>query len=104
MVKRRINKNKERTIAKGRIERLFDFVELYAKKDLELAKKYVDLIVRLAQKHNIRLTKDQKIKFCKKCHTPWIFGENVEVQVNKKTGCVEYTCKECGHVKRVRYK
>jgi len=93
-------KNLKRELA---TENINYFFQLLNKNDLkEFHKDYIKQILKLAHSFNIRLTREEKLKFCKKCFAKW--PENCTIRINKNTKCVEYTCKNCGYIKRIRYK
>ena len=68
-----------------------------AEKDPQRAKTYLKMAWDLVKKNKVRLTKEQKKKFCKKCFTLWIPGE---VKIRKKGNLTEYSCK-CGFKKKI---
>ncbi len=96
MLKR--EKKLEKKIAKERIDILFSLMEKMKKKDYELARRYVELARRIAMKYRIKLPKEYKLKFCKKCLYPYKDG-NFRVRIAKSR--VIITCLNCGHIKRV---
>ena len=65
--------------------------------------KYIKEIKKLSQGFRIRLNREQKLQFCKKCNTPWNSStRNIRFNTENKTK--EYICKKCGHIKKLRYK
>lgn len=64
---------------------------------------YVKEIQILSQGFNIRLDRDQKLKFCKKCRCFWNI-ESREIRFNPRLCTKEYICRNCGFVRRFRYK
>ena len=86
-------------IAKERIEILFEQAEKNPKK----ADRYVFLARKLAMRYNIRMSKNLKRLFCKKCHHYFTHKGDVTVRTNPKTKSVEYLCKGCGKVTRYGY-
>ena len=83
-------------IAKERIEILFKLAEEEFTKHPDRSKRYLELIDKLRTKVNLRLTKEQKKRFCKKCHSYWIEGKTVEITKNAKNQPDIYFCKVCG--------
>jgi ribonuclease P protein subunit RPR2 len=90
-------------IAKERIKILINLAFEYAKKDLDLSRKYIELARRIGKKANVRLRKLKRL-FCKYCNTPLIFGYTARVRLNKKTKTVNITCLVCNKIKRYPYK
>jgi ribonuclease P protein subunit RPR2 len=70
----------------------------------ERSRRYLQLLWKLVEKYKVRLTKEQKLSFCKKCFTPWIPGKTVKVSFEPRNSIVQYECKECGHKRRLKYK
>ena len=64
---------------------------------------YIKEILRFSTAFNIRLKREEKLKFCKKCYTYWN-NENVKIRFNKKLKTKEYICKNCGYTRRFKYK
>ena len=88
----------ERKIARERIDKLFQMMEEMKNKDYELARRYVELARRIAMKYRIKLPKEYKLKFCKKCLYPYKEGR-FRVRIAKSR--VIITCLNCGYTKRV---
>lgn len=96
MLKR--EKKLERKIASERIEILFRLMEETKREDYDLARRYVELAKRIAMKYRIKIPKEFKLKFCKKCLYPYKEGR-FRVRIAKSR--VIITCLNCGYVKRV---
>ena len=91
-------------IAKERIERLFQLAEENARTHPERSKRYVRLARRIAMKYRVRIPRQWKRRFCKKCGTFWVPGENLIVRLKPKPQPhVEYICLECGARYRIPY-
>ncbi|MEM2873841.1 MAG: ribonuclease P [Candidatus Nanoarchaeia archaeon] len=98
------NKNEWQAIAKERIDILFREANLAAKEgNLQRASRYIFLARKLAMKYNLRLSREQRKKFCHKCYKYLMPGKNVSIKINPKLQSVEYRCKECGHTNRYPY-
>ena len=54
-----------------------------------------------AMKHRLRLSKDVRRIFCKKCNSLWKAGKTLRVRTSR--GKVVYTCLVCKSMKRFRY-
>ncbi len=102
-MKRSDKKKLARRIAKERIRILFSLAESYAKRgDLDISSRYVELILKIARKYNIRLPREMKYRICKKCNCFIIPGKNATVRLKK--GKVVIKCLECDRYKRYPYK
>ncbi len=88
-------------IAKERIEILFNLAKEIFNENPKFADRYVFIARKIAMRFNIKLTKEQKKKFCHKCYSYLYPGKNCIIRTNPKTKCVEYLCKNCG--KKTRY-
>ena len=85
-------------IAKERIEILFDEAKKTSHKDLQ--KRYVQLARKIGMRYNVRLTSEQKRKFCKNCYTYF----SSETKRRLKDGFLVITCPGCRKVSRFPYK
>lgn len=96
MLKR--EKKIEKKIAKERIEILFKLMEDMKGENYDLARKYVELARKIAMKYRVKIPKEYKLKFCKKCLYPYKEGK-FRVRIAKSR--VIITCLNCGYTKRV---
>lgn len=64
---------------------------------------YIKEIQIFSKSFNIRLTREQKLKFCKNCNIFWDTNSK-EIRLNSKLGCMEHICKNCGFIRRFKYK
>ena len=78
-----------------RVNILFSLAQKEVKTNPTRAKRYVRLARKLGTRFRLRLPKELKPKFCKKCNLFWIVGKNVKVRANPKEKRMVYTC-ECG--------
>ncbi len=93
---------RRKRIARRRINRLFEMAEEMALEGrLELATRYVEIARKIGMKYLVRLPKQYKKKFCKKCHSYLLPGENCTVRIKRKT--VVVSCHTCGHVMRTPF-
>ena len=90
-------------IAKERIEILLEQAQKYAKKKPAFAKRCINLARRISRRHRVRMTKKQKLLFCKKCETPFIAGYNVSIHLISKKRLLVHKCKACSTVHHHRY-
>ena len=95
VVKKRLVKR----IATERVDILYHLAwRMVLTEDYELANRYVELILKIAKKHKIRLPRQLKYNICKKCHTFLIPGKNAQVRLKK--GKIIIKCENCGSYKR----
>ncbi len=91
-----------RRIARERIALLFDLAEKRMKEgEVDLAKRYVELMLNLSRKYNVRIPKEMKYRICKNCNSYLVPGKNARVRLRKHRIIV--TCLSCGNVKRYVY-
>jgi RNase P subunit RPR2 len=106
MSKRKISKKKKesmQSIAEERIRILLGKAFEAMKEGREdLARRYCTLARNIQLRYRVRLKKEITLKYCKKCHLPWIVGKTLKVRTNSKERCIEYICM-CGYRKRYRY-
>lgn len=94
----RREKKLERQIALERIKILLERAQKIKNEDYELARRYVELARRIATRYRVRIPKELKITFCKKCLYPYR-SDRIRVRVRKSR--VIITCLNCGYEKRV---
>jgi len=63
--------------------------------DEKHAKRYVSIARKLSTRYNCRLSKSDRMRFCKYCGMPRIIGKNTRVRLRKRTRTAEYLC-SCG--------
>lgn len=64
------------------------------------SKRYVKMLMDLVKKHKVKLTKDQKNSFCRKCLRWWEIPSTLVLLFDKKHNCLKLKCK-CGHTRRL---
>ena len=63
---------------------------------------YIREILRFSTSFNIRLKREEKLLFCKKCFVPWnIQTRTIRFDKNTKTKTI--ICKNCGFKRRFPY-
>jgi len=91
-------------VAKERIEKLLTMAEKIHKEDPELARRYVELALKVARKNRVRIPKKWKYRFCKKCFSWWVPGETVIIRLKPRPKPhILYICTVCGSVYRRGY-
>lgn len=68
----------------------------------ERTKRYVKMVWSLIKKNNFRLTREQKLKFCKKCFSFWIVDKSAKIDFDQHNSMFEITCMDCGYKKRFK--
>lgn len=66
----------------------------------ERSTRYVGMAFDLLKKNKIKLPKELKNSFCRKCKTVWVPGKTVTVSYDKKNDCLRVTCR-CGYTRRL---
>ncbi len=94
----RREKRLEKQIALERIKILLERAQRMKNEDYELARRYVELARRIATRYRVRIPKELKTTFCKKCLYPYR-SDRVRVRVRKSR--VIITCLNCGYEKRI---
>jgi ribonuclease P protein subunit RPR2 len=90
-------------IARERIEILYGLAQEAALRGEEdRARRYVEHMINLSRKYNVRIPRHMKRHFCKKCHTFLIPGKTAQVRLKK--GKVVIKCLRCGNYKRYVYR
>jgi ribonuclease P protein subunit RPR2 len=96
-------KKEVRKIAQERIKRLFELAWQNFKKKPYLARRYVKLARLIGLRYNVRLSKELKRSFCKKCNSLLVPGITAKVRLCRGK-IILITCLFCGKVKRYPYR
>ena len=94
----------QKELAVERIERLFSLAEINFRKNPERSHRYISLARKIAIRFNIRLKKDLKRKFCKRCYRYLVPGVNCAVRVRSSQQSIITKCLECGNIMRHPYR
>ena len=103
----RKNKRIVRDLALQRIRWLYKLsIDAVKRNDTELARRYVDIILSLSRKANVRLPKLIKHSVCKNCHIPLIPGITAKIRLRSdgKSSWIVIKCLKCGWIHRYPYK
>ena len=103
-MRKRFKKSKEQKIARERIARLFELAKENLKNHPERSRKYIELARKIGMRYNVRLTKQQKRSFCKKCNQLLIPGKTSEVKLDSKRKLIIIKCLNCGNIYKYPYK
>jgi ribonuclease P protein subunit RPR2 len=85
-------------IAMEQVEQLLGQADEVFGRRRDLADRYVELAWKIKTKYNLRLPKELKRKFCRKCLSFWRPGATCRVR--KARGRVNVTCMRCGRIFR----
>jgi len=99
MVKIKVSKEKQKEIAKERVNELFIQAENVFSKNKALANRYVTLARKIAMKVKLRLPRELKRKYCKHCYKFLMPGVNSIVR--KREGKIVISCFECKKFTRI---
>ncbi len=80
---------------------LFEEAEKNSIRHSDRTKRYMRMIWNLVKKHNIRLTKEQKKRFCRKCSAFFILDKNAIVIFNTRNNGLYLSCNSCGYQRRI---
>lgn len=94
------NKRKVSAIVCCCVERLIKEAEENFLEHPERSKRYIFLVMKFVQRYKIKLSKDQKKKFCRACYSYWIPDKSVTITYNPKIKMEEYTCLSCNKIRR----
>lgn len=82
-------------IALERIYRLFEVAEeFHKKKKSGFAKRCIEVAIALGTRNKVKIPKELKTKFCKKCHSFLVNGKNADVKIEGNLARIK--CKGCG--------
>ncbi len=94
----------QQKIAEERIGILFYLSKKELEKNPARSRRYIELARKIAMRYNVRLPKETKLSFCKKCNTILVPGKTSQVRLESKTGSRVIKCKNCNNVYRLKYK
>ena len=90
--------SKQKQIAEERVHILFDQARKIFNDSSSLADKYVNLARKISMRYKVRLPRQYKKLFCKKCYRFLKPGKTLTARTKNKI--LIYTCKNCGHITR----
>ncbi len=94
-------KNIIKTSVRSSIERLLEQArKAYLAGNEERSRRYVRMAFDLLKKNKVKLPKEMRNSFCRKCMLIWIPGKTVTVSFDRKNACLRVRCR-CGHSKRL---
>jgi ribonuclease P protein subunit RPR2 len=89
------------SIAQQRIQNLYRLANETVKTDPDLARRYIHLMRRIAQRTRTKIPQNIRDRVCKKCDTPLIPGYNATIRINqKREPHITTRCQTCGNITR----
>jgi ribonuclease P protein subunit RPR2 len=85
-------------IAEERIVILLSLAKKEFSSHPDRSRRYVELARKIGLRYNVKLTKEQKRGFCKRCSSIMIPGRIAQVRIDSDKKIVETKCLKCGHV------
>jgi ribonuclease P protein subunit RPR2 len=91
-----------RKIAKQRIDTLYRIAKETVHTEPERAKRYIQLMRRIAQRTRTHLPLEVRRGICRKCDTVLIQGYNSHTRLKqKREPHIAVTCQNCGNITRL---
>jgi len=87
-------------IAKERIDRLLELAKEEFNKNPGRSRDYIKLARKIGMRYNVRLKKEQKQSFCKKCNQLLIPKKTSIVEIDSKKKSKIIKCLNCGNIYR----
>ena len=87
-------------IAKERIDRLLELAKEEFNKNPGRSRDYIKLARKIGMRYNVRLKKEQKRSFCKKCNQLLIPNKSSKVEIESKKKLKIIKCLNCGNIYR----
>ena len=94
----------QKKIAKERIKILFKKAEEVFNENPKIADRYIELARKIGMRYNVRIPRELKRKFCRKCYKYLRPNINCKVRTRKDKQSVVIKCLECGYIMRYPYK
>ncbi len=89
-------------MADQRISLLFGLAHSCHHDRPDRSRRYMKLALAIAMRYRVRLPAELKKRVCKTCSTYLIPPDTVRIRL--RSGCLVYTCLECGREKHYPYK
>jgi len=91
------------SVARERIERLFELADEVHDENPERAERYVERAREIAQKERVRMPSHLKRRFCDSCGAYLVPGKNARVRLRPEKEHVVVRCEDCGATARYGY-
>jgi len=59
------------------------------------------MVMALVKKHKVRLTDDQKRRFCRKCNSWWVPAKTVKLIFDQRHHFIKMRCAKCEYTRRL---
>jgi ribonuclease P protein subunit RPR2 len=99
-LRRNVKEKIIKTAVSGSIDHLISEAEKRFPSNKELSKRYLKMAWELVKKTKVRLTKDQKLRFCRKCFILWVPGKTVRISFDSKNDFFVFSCASCGYKRK----
>ena len=94
----------EKDIAIQRMEKLLEMALEIVAKDPELARKHVDLALRIGRRTRVKVPRKYKAAYCKHCLMPLVPGLTARFRLrSRREPHIVITCLSCKRIIRVPY-
>ncbi len=94
-------KERLKDIARERIGKLFSEASKAFGDDPLLSKRYVEIARRISSKHKVRIPRELRRRFCRRCNAYFVPSRSVRVRLKGQK--MVYTCLECRGITRLPY-
>jgi RNase P subunit RPR2 len=91
------------SIARERIERLFELADEVHDEDPERAARYIERACEIAKSERVRVPQHLQRRYCDSCGAHLVPGENARVRLRSDDEHVVVRCKECRATERYGY-
>lgn len=95
---RRAGDAESQRLARERIGILFRQAEELFRRERSLANRCVELARKIAMKHRVRIPRELRRRFCRRCGAYLVPGVNARIRIHD--GRVVVTCLACGSMRR----
>ncbi len=92
------------SIAKERIDALFELAEKNSGKEPKLAASYIKTLDKIRKHYRVGLPTRIKARICAGCSELLVPGVNCTVRLASSKKLVVYRCTKCGRERRIPYK
>lgn len=96
------NKNIVKDVAMERIQRLFELADAEHSSNSARSDAYVSLARKVGMRYLVRLPRELKVRYCKKCGSYLVPGNNCRIRLKGRYMAI--TCLKCGNIKHYIYR
>ncbi len=82
-------------MAEERIKKLFEEAKEQFEEHPDRSNRYIELAHKISKKHNKKISKELKKKFCPLCKSYWVPGNTVKVRIDSENNRIVYKCIKC---------